>query len=176
MKKMIYAALALMAITTTGAKAQDKSDSDDRAAKMKEMISKQAENLAEQMKLSDDKTADFKTLYVEYRTKEFELRANGMKNASGKKSKKKDDEMTDAKADSLINASFEMQENELKLKKTYYPKFKSLVGAANAYKVFGNRGQMRRQNTNNNNNGQGGQNFGGQRPGGDFGGGMPGGF
>ncbi len=76
--------------------------------------------------------------------------------------------MTDAQADSLMNANFETQEKELQLRKEYYAKFKAQVGAANAWKIFAPQ-QMRSGRANGQqNNGRGG--FGG-----GFGGGMPGG-
>lgn len=171
MKKMIFMAFVLTAMTFTGAKAQDNgNDGKDRKEIFKEMLTKQAEKLAEDMKLSDDKAADFKTLFQEYKTKEMEMKFGNAtkKKGAGKQEKGKRQEMTDAQADSLMNANFETQEKELQLRKEYYAKFKAQVGAANAWKIFAPQ-QMRPGRANGQqNNGRGG--FGG-----GFGGGMPGG-
>ena len=101
------------------------------------------------------------------------LKFSGKKEKSnaGKKEKGKREKMTDAKADSLMNASFETQEKELQLRKEYYKKFKAQVGAANAYKVLSPRPQMMFGPEGRPNNGRGGFGGGGNgRPGGNFGG------
>lgn len=179
MKKMILMAFVLTAITFTGAKAQDNGkDGENREEIFKEMLTKQADKLAEDMKLSDDKAADFKTLFQEYKTKEIKLKfqnAQNMKGA-GKKEKGKRQEMTDAKADSLMTADFETQEQQLQLRKEYYAKFKAQIGAANAWKIFSPQQMMRpgaAGGQQNNRRGGFGGGFGGGMPGGESG--MPGG-
>lgn len=177
MKKTIFMALVAATFTFAGASAQEESNGKDRAEMMKEMISKQADRLAEDLKLDDSKAEAFKKTYTEYRTKEMELRFGGAakaKQAKGQKSEKsKRPEITDAKADSIMTASFARQESELKLKQEYYAKLKSEVGAAAAMKALMPRQQMNRGGQG---GGQGGQRggFGGQR--GGFGGGQQGGF
>lgn len=92
------------------------------------------------------------------------------KNNADNKEKGKRKKMTDAKADSLMTASFETQEKELQLRKEYYSKFKAQIGAANAYKVISPRPQMMFGPQGRPGNGRGG--FGGGRdgrPGGNFG-------
>lgn len=178
MKKMIFTALVL-ATAFTGVKAQDNDDSQKNREKFRtEMISKQAEQLAEDMKLDDSKVTEFKTLFTEYKTKEMELKFADKKEskARGKQNKAKREEMTDAKADSVMNANFEKQEKELSLQKEYYAKFKEMLGAANAFKIFSQRPQFgpgmgggpQMRNRGGNDGGFGGD-FGGGRPGGgDF--------
>ncbi len=141
MKKFIVAMLALSALTPGVVSAQENAGNEQNREEMrKAMVNKQAERLAEEMKLDDSKAADFKTLFEEYKGEEQALRrtekkGNTLQNKAGKRKKEKRAIMTDAKADSLANASFERQEKELSLRKEYYGKFKALVGAANAYKV-----------------------------------------
>lgn len=184
MKKIIFAVLALSAFSLNGALAQENAkDGQDREEMRKKIVSKQAEKFVEEMKLDDSKAADFKKLFEEYKNKEIELafagkKENGGSDKAGKREKGKRASMTDAKADSLVNASFEKQEKELQLRKEYYAKFKAQVGAANAYKVVMPRPQMM-PGMNNRAGGRGG--FGGGsegRPGGNFGasGGMGGDF
>ena len=184
MKKIIFAVVALSAFSLNGASAQENAKNGQNREEMrKAMVSKQAERLVEEMKLDDSKAADFKKLFEEYKNKEIELAFAGRKekrgsDKAGKQEKGRRAAMTDAKADSLMNASFEKQEKELQLRKEYYAKFKAQVGAANAYKVVMPRPQMM-PGMNNRANGRGG--FGGGpegRPGGNFGapGGMGGDF
>lgn len=173
MKKTFFMALVAATFTFAGASAQEENNSGkDRAEMVKEWISKQADKLAEDLKLDDSRAAAFKKTYTEYRTKEMELRFGGAAKArQGKGQKGKRPEITDAKADSIMTASFDRQESELKLKKEYYAKLKSEVGAAAAMKALMPRQQMNR-------GGQGGGQrggFGGGQRGG-FGGGQQGGF
>lgn len=179
MKKMILMAFVLTAITFTGAKAQDNGkDGKNREEIFKEMLTKQADKLAEDMKLSDDKAADFKTLFQEYKTKEMNLKFKDgqKKKGAGKQEKGKRQEMTDARADSLMTANFETQEQQLQLRKEYYAKFKAQIGAANAWKIFSPQQMMRpgaAGGQQNNRRGGFGGGFGGGMPGGESG--MPGG-
>lgn len=177
MKKIILSALVIVASGFAQVKAQDRpNDGKTPEEFMKEMVSKQADKLAEDMKLESDKATEFKTLFTEYKTQEMSARMpkaqNGDKKKEGGK-KAKRGELTDAQADSLATANFETQEKELQLRKDYYAKFKSLVGAANAYKVVMARQQGPRGNQQGRQGGPDGG-FGGGRPGGgNFG--MPGG-
>lgn len=171
MKRMIFAAAVFAAVSVQSVMAQDSESKQDKEAAMKEMISKQADGIAKQLGLSEDKTADFKTLFTEYKTKEMALRFAGMKKAAGKNIGKKQT-LTDEKADSLMNAYLEREASELQLKKEYYSKFKNKIGAAAAYRVLSSRAQMRREGNNGGNsrggNGRGG--FGGGQRGVNFGG------
>lgn len=180
MKKMFFAVLAFTTVSFSGAWAQDEAkNKTNREEMFKNMVSKQADKLAEDMKLDDSKAADFKKLFEEYKNKEVALKFSGKKaknnakkakNNADNKEKGKRKKMTDAKADSLMTASFETQEKELQLRKEYYSKFKAQIGAANAYKVISPRPQMMFGPQGRSGNGRGG--FGGGRdgrPGGNFG-------
>ena len=184
MKKLIFAMLALSAFSPKGVLAQEKAkDGQNREEMRKAMVAKQAERLVGEMKLDDSKAADFMKLFEEYKNKEQALRFAGKKEKdgagkTGRREKGKRAAMTDAKADSLVNASFEKQEKELQLRKEYYAKFKAQVGAANAYKVVMPRPQVM-PGMNNRAGGRGGFGGGpGGRPGENFGapGGMGGDF
>ena len=146
MKKMIFAVLAFTTVSFSGAWAQDEAkNKTNREEMFKNMVSKQADKLAEDMKLDDSKAADFKKLFEEYKNKEVALKF------SGKKAKNNADK-------------------ELQLRKEYYSKFKAQIGAANAYKVISPRPQMMFGPQGRPGNGRGG--FGGGRdgrPGGSFG-------
>lgn len=173
MRKMIFAVLAFTTVSFSGAWAQDEAkNKTNREEMLKNMVSKQADKLAEDMKLDDSKATDFKKLFEEYKNKEVALKFSGKKakNNADNKEKGKRKKMTDAKADSLMTASFETQEKELQLRKEYYSKFKAQIGAANAYKVISPRPQMMFGPQGRPGNGRGG--FGGGRdgrPGGNFG-------
>lgn len=61
MKKMIFAVLAFTTVSFCGAWAQDEAkNKTNREEMFKNMVSKQADKLAEDMKLDDSKAADFK--------------------------------------------------------------------------------------------------------------------
>ena len=61
MKKMIFAVLAFTTVSFSGAWAQDEAkNKTNREEMFKNMVSKQADKLAEDMKLDDSKAADFK--------------------------------------------------------------------------------------------------------------------
>lgn len=173
MKKMIFAVLAFTTVSFSGAWAQDEAkNKTNREEMFKNRVSKQADKLAEDMKLDDSKAADFKKLFEEYKTKAVAVKFGNkkVKRNAGKQEKGKREKMTDAKADSLMTASFETQEKELQLRKEYYSKFKAKIGAANAYKVISPRPQMMFGPKGRPGNGRGG--FGGGRdgrPGGNFG-------
>ena len=71
MKKMIFAVLAFTTVSFSGAWAQDKAkNKTNREEMFKNMVSKQADKLAEDMKLDDSKAADFKNIFEEYKNKE----------------------------------------------------------------------------------------------------------
>ena len=103
MKKMIFAVLAFTTVSFSGAWAQDEAkNKTNREEMFKNMVSKQADKLAEYMKLDDSKAADFKKLFEEYKNKEVALKFSGKKakNNADNKEKGKRKKMTDAKADS----------------------------------------------------------------------------
>ena len=125
MKKLLFVALALFSYAGTGVMAQENnSDADnDRKEKAKEFITKQAERMAKNLKLDDAKAKTFTDLLVEYRTQEMELRMSSAANRR-QENRKKRSQTTDAQADSLIQARFELEQKQLELKKTYYDKFR----------------------------------------------------
>ena len=100
MKKMILAVLAFTTVSFSGAWAQDEAkNKTNREEMFKNMVSKQADKLAEDMKLDDSKAADFKKLFEEYKNKEVALKFSGKKakNNADNKEKGKRKKMTDAK-------------------------------------------------------------------------------
>lgn len=137
MKKLLFVALALFSYAGTGIMAQENnSDADnDRKEKAKEFITKQAERMAKNLKLDDAKTKTFTDLLVEYRTQEMELRMSSAANRR-QENRKKRSQMTDAQADSLIQARFELEQKQLELKKTYYDKFRKDFTPSQLVNVF----------------------------------------
>ena len=115
---------------------ENNSDADnDRKEKAKEFITKQAERMAKNLKLDDAKTKTFTDLLVEYRTQEMELRMSSAANRR-QENRKKRSQMTDAQADSLIQARFELEQKQLELKKTYYDKFRKDFTPSQLVNVF----------------------------------------
>lgn len=90
MKKMIFAVLAFTTVSFSGAWAQDKAkNKTNREEMFKNMVSKQADKLAEDMKLDDSKAADFKNIFEEYKNKEVALKFSGKKAKNNAETKKK---------------------------------------------------------------------------------------
>ncbi len=189
MKRLLIAAFALLISSSANVMAQNSdSDKKNREENMKKMTTEQAQRLAKEMKLDDAKTKTFTDLYVEYRTKEMELRFASMNKANRERGEKKEgkkaETMTDAQADSLITATFSRTQKELDLKKEYYEKFRKDFTPSQLVKVFAAQPRFDRNGARSNRNGQGGNfngggrgGFGGQGNGGGFGGpDMGGGF
>lgn len=90
--------------------------------------------IAEAMMLTDAESGPFWELY-----NEFELAVNKVQNkrvAIIKDFAKNYDSMTDAKADELMTNSIAYQQELLKLKKSYYGKFKKILPTGKAAKFF----------------------------------------
>ncbi len=72
MKKMIFAVLAFTTVSFSGAWAQDEAkNKTNREEMLKNMVSKQADKLAEDMKLGDSKAADFKNSSKSTKTRKW---------------------------------------------------------------------------------------------------------
>lgn len=72
MKKMIFAVLAFTTVSFSGAWAQDEAkNKTNREEMFKNMVSKQADKLAEDMKLDDSKAADFKNSSKSTKTRKW---------------------------------------------------------------------------------------------------------
>ncbi len=90
--------------------------------------------VADAMMLTDAESGPFWELY-----NEFELAANKVHNkriAIIKDYAASYEKMTDAKADELWKSSMAYQEELMKLKKSYYGKFKKILPAGKAAKLF----------------------------------------
>lgn len=130
-----------------------------------EMYNRNAERMAKQMKLDDEKTQLFTVLYLDY--------MNARQNAAYPKGEEQNEQQIDMKklteeqAKELIEKQFNRTEAQLKVDKEYYPKFLEFLTAVQTSQVF-----LRGMNMGGNR--QGG-NVNGPRGGGGFGGGFPGG-
>lgn len=131
-----------------------------------ELYNRQAERLAKQMKLDDEKSAVFKVLYLDYQT----ARRNAATPRGNAEEERVDfKKLTDAQATELIQKRFAAQEAQLNVDKEYLPKFLEVLTPSQAAQVYLQRGGGLR-------GGQGMPEGGPGRPGGGFGGGPRGGF
>ncbi|MBR1521795.1 MAG: hypothetical protein IJ635_11240 [Bacteroidaceae bacterium] len=165
MKKFILAALA-MVLVSVAAVAQNGNGGQRQRIDPTELYNRQAERLAKQMKLEDDKANVFKVLYLDYQT----ARQNALhpKGENAEEERPDFKKMTDAQATELIQKQLAGQEAQVAVDKEYLPKFLEILTPVQAAQIYLQRGGMR--------GGQGMQ--GGQgRPGGQggFGGGPRGG-
>lgn len=159
-----------LALVTLSVSAQDENQQQTRRQKMDttEMFNKQAERLAKQLKLDDEKKSTFTVLYLDY--------LNARHNATHPKDEADQDEkvdmkkLTDEQATKLIEKQFAQQEAQLAVDKEYYPKFLEILTPAQTAQVYlrGNRGGMGGM--------QGGNRQGGMGGPGGFPGGGPGGM
>lgn len=159
MKKFILAALA-MVLVSVAAVAQNGNGGQRQRIDPTELYNRQAERLAKQMKLEDDKANVFKVLYLDYQT----ARQNALhpKGENAEEERPDFKKMTDAQATELIQKQLAGQEAQVAVDKEYLPKFLEILTPVQTAQIYLQRGGMR--------NGQGMQ--GGQ---GGFGGGPRGG-
>lgn len=170
MKKIILTAI-VCAVASVATLAQNGNGGQRQRIDPTELHNRQAERLAKQMKLDDDKAAAFKVLYLDYQTARQNA-ANPKGEAAGQE-RIDPSKLTDAQATELIQKQFATQEATLAVDKSYLPKFLELLTPAQAAQVYLQRGGQR--NGQGMQRGQGRPNFGGGgfgggqgRPGGDF--------
>lgn len=177
-KTMIMTLVAMMAMTANAQR--EEMTPEQREARRVEMVQKQGERLAKQMKLDNNAKNTFIATYTEYRNELNALNPDGeIKQQPEAHGVQK--EYTEEQAKAKLKEIVEKQQKEiekstkrLEITQKYMAIFEKSLTAQQLIKVFTlqQRNQFGRQN------GQGGQrqgNFGGQRPGG-FGGQRPGGF
>ncbi len=163
--KFFFAAIAMLCVLSTSA--QNNNNGRRQRMNRAEMIQRMAERLAQDMKLSDDKSEAFKVLYIDYQT--------ARQNAASPKGEAENEErvdmnnLTDEKAAELVQKQFATQEAQLKVDKEYYNKFIGIVTPAQVARIFvpqrggnwqGQRGQGRQRGGRQGGNGNfGGGNF-----------------
>ncbi len=188
-QKVLVLAMAMMGIVSVNAQEEQMSD-EDRAQRRAEMIQRQGESLAEDMKLSDEEKTSFMETYTKYQNELMSQLQGRSGNRNEGEDRKKLSEMTDEEVTARIEEAFsrqekqiEMQKARLEIQKKYYAEFSKTLKPQQLIRIFGQqrpRGQQNGQNGENSRNNQRGQRggfgrgggFGG--PGGGFGG--PGGF
>lgn len=166
MKKLILSALALV-LVSVATMAQNNNGGQRQRMTPAEMYNLQAERLAKQMKLNDEKSESFKVLYLDYQTARHN--AENPKGEDKKAERIDYKKMTDEQATELIQKSFAAQEAQLAVDKAYLPKFLEILTPVQAAQIFIRRaGNMQQGGFNPQQRGMGG------RPGGmGMGGGFP---
>ena len=187
MKKIVLV-MAMALIGVASVKAQDGQMSDEeRAQRRAEMIQRQGEELAKDMKLSDSEKTSFMELYTKYQNELMSQFQFQRRNQNNGEERKKLSEMTDEEVTARIQEAFARQEQQieqqkarLEIQKKYYAEFSKTLKPQQLIRIFGQqrpqgqRGQQGQQGQRGQrgNGGRGG--FGG--PGGGFGGGFGGPF
>lgn len=141
--KIMLAAIAMLLTTTTVMNAQESGSGRGQRQRMDptEMYTRQADRLAKQMKLDEDKANTFKTLYLDYQT--------ARQNAANPKGERADNErvdmenLTDAQASELIQKHFQTQEAQLAIDKKYFPVFLEILTPAQTAQIYIQRGMGR---------------------------------
>lgn len=133
--KFIIASLALCIVSLTMS-AQDNQRQGRRQQRFDptEMFNRNAERLAKQMKLDDEKKDLFTVLYLDYQT--------ARQNAANPKGQNEREEavdlktLTDEKAKELVEKQFQRTEAQLAVDKEYYAKFLEILTPVQAYQVI----------------------------------------
>ena len=179
MKKIVLMmAIALMSVASVKAQGGQMSD-EDRAQRRAEMIQRQGEELAKDLKLSDSEKTSFMELYTKYQNEMFSLFQFQRRDQNNGEERKRLSEMTDEEVTARIQEAFARQEQQieqqkarLEIQKKYYAEFSKTLKPQQLIRIFGQqrpqgqRGQQGNQQGQRGNGGRGG--FGG--PGGGFGG------
>ena len=164
MKTRIFIAAAMLCLVSFSASAQDGNNRRQRFDRA-EMLQRFADRLSQQMNLSEEKSATFKVLYMDY-----QMARQNAANPKGENEQESIDmqKLTDEQAGELVQKHFAAQEAQLKVDKEYYPKFLEILTPAQAAQVFVPQRGMGQRGRN------GGRNGGGRQGGGNgnFGGGF----
>lgn len=113
--KSLTSILTLCLFLVTSLSAQD-------AKKEERIRSLRIAFLTEKLQLTPEEAQKFWPIYNEYEQKRRKLRKEY-------RNEKKGTEITDVEADEMVDASFELQEKQLKLKRTYYDRMKKVIPA-----------------------------------------------
>lgn len=147
MKTRIFIAAAMLCLVSFSASAQDGNNRRQRFDRA-EMLQRFADRLSQQMNLSEEKSATFKVLYMDY-----QMARQNAANPKGENEQQENVDMknlTDQQAGELVQKHFAAQEAQLKVDRDYYPKFLEILTPAQAAQVFlpqrgmGQRGQGQR--------------------------------
>ncbi len=147
MKTRIFIAAAMLCLVSFSASAQDGNNRRQRFDRA-EMLQRFADRLSQQMNLSEEKSATFKVLYMDY-----QMARQNAANPKGENEQQENVDMknlTDQQASELVQKHFAAQEAQLKVDRDYYPKFLEILTPAQAAQVFlpqrgmGQRGQGQR--------------------------------
>ena len=166
MKKILIFSLLLCSVLSVSAdrKKSERSEA-EREADRKEMVLRQANNLAERMQL-DDATADwFVALYQEYNDS-----INTVRKSIQLPKESKIDEISDLDAEQMIVDQLRSEEQQVAVKRSFLPKFKERLTAQQILRIFAPASAGRQRDGGSSRNG-----FPGGGPGGFPGGGFPGG-
>ena len=183
MKKIVLMmAIALMSVASVKAQGGQMSD-EERAQRRAEMIQRQGEELAKDLKLSDSEKTSFMELYTKYQNEmmsQFQFQRRDQNNGE---ERKKLSEMTDEEVTARIQEAFarqaqqiEQQKARLEIQKKYYAEFSKTLKPQQLIRIFGQQRPQGQRGQQGNQQGQRGQRGNGGRggcggPGGGFGGG-----
>lgn len=160
--------LLLLALTlSTAASAQENQDrKPGQLPDRKEMATKHAERMAQQLKLDDQTKEWFLPIYVEYQ--DTLQSVNRPQQPAEKKKKKEKETLSDEEALAKVESTFAAEETRVALRRAYYARFKEKLTAQQLMTIFCEQNRMPFRPMGNRGNSRG------QRP--DFGGDAPGGF
>lgn len=133
--KKIMILVVLTLIMSVNAMAQRSSRRNSSVVNMAEIYNQQAEQLIKDIKVKKDKKDAFTALYLDYQNARFAA-TNPAGNDQARVDEKELKEVTEENADSLFTVRLERQVKQMEVDKEYYAKFKDLLTASQAAKVF----------------------------------------
>ncbi len=130
MKTLKITLITLFALASSGLMAQK---GQKKAENMAEKKAQMEAYLSEKLELTEAEKTAFFPVYDQFQTEKRALRAASK--AMRQKGKKME-ELSDAELDEVMQASFEMKQKELDLKKKYHEKFKAVLPMKKVAKLY----------------------------------------
>lgn len=119
---------------------QQESGTDERAARMEQMMDKRAESVADKLKLEGDARTEFLTTYKAYQQ---ELMSHRKASAFPQRAQKKIAELTEEEAEAYLKKEFDRKAqrvvdayNTLEVDKKYYELFAKTLSAKQLMEIF----------------------------------------
>ena len=138
MKQTIFVMLLALTVTASVSAQGNNERRRERRNDMNiaEVFNRQASRLVKQLKLDKDKEDLFTALYLDYQNTRHNVVNPRGGDSEGEEQRIDFDNLTDERANELIEKNFLRQEKQLEVDKQYLPKFLEILTPAQAAQVF----------------------------------------
>lgn len=124
---LIFLSAAFLLLTSISLSAQKKSGDNPEQNKKERIKSMKVAYISDRLKLSSTEAEKFWPLYNEFQDKRDAFQKENRKKMSVLKETKVEN-LTEEQAEEIIKSELQHEQNQLELKKEYYPKFKNVIG------------------------------------------------